>query len=660
MIDLAHVPPELFAPILAGNLRRVAPARKLVAHFLEAAALRLAADSCWLTRAGQGERLLPGGRLACGDPLLCDEALATAFLRREHPAIPGGVVLASLVVHGRQVAVAGAARRGGGFEPAARRVLERLCGVLAEELARREEERLARVLDRIRGKIVSELRPRDLAYQILDGLHQLVDYDHSAAVLAYDRAAGVFRVEAEKIVWTKAKSPFVGREIRVPPEQIARICRTEIRTVVSTADGEEGSADALAGLFSPAGSAHAPAEAVDAAPAPVPPSAEGLAGLLDYQREAGIPPVASLLAAPLFYGDEFLGLLKVAAWRRPPFARRDVEVVERFLPAAAVSMRNARVNRSLEMQAVEAEVKASLVTLSHAVAHDVNNAVGSILPLAQQMRFDLRHAPLDRETLDRDLGVIIDNARLCQRIFSNMLRVAGSGRASEGPVDAAQVVAETLPFLLALAGRRGIEIALDLAPDLPPVRFRRQDLQHVVLNLVRNSLDALAQGGQGGQSGQDGPGGGPGGPDGPGGQVQIGVRLADAGSVELFIADDGPGIPLELLSKVQEPFFSTRPGGTGLGLAICRALAWQNGASLRIESPAAAPAEVVLSAAGPAPLRGPTALEPAPSAARLSGPGAGGAAGPGDTALAGTRGTRGTRVTLRLAADPPIHPREAW
>ena len=43
--------------------------------------------------------------------------------------------------------------------------------------------RLARVLDRIRGKIVSELRPRDLAYQILDGLHQLVDYDHSSAFL---------------------------------------------------------------------------------------------------------------------------------------------------------------------------------------------------------------------------------------------------------------------------------------------------------------------------------------------------------------------------------------------------------------------------------------------------------------------------------------------
>ncbi len=640
MIDLAKVPHELFAPILAGNLRRVAPARKLVGHFLEAVRLRLAADACWLTHGGRGERLMPGGRLLCGDPLLCDEALASRYLRREYPVIPPGLALASVAVHGRQVAVVCAAWRRGAVEPAARRALERLCGVLEEELARREEERLTRVLDRIREKIVSELRPLDLAYQVLDGLHQLVEYDHSSAFLAYDGESGALRVEAEKIVWTKAKSPFVGREIPVSPERIARLCRAiEIRTM----SGASGTASP-----SPSPSPSAPVApvapatpAIPAAPAAPADDSEEFGELLDYQLEAGMPPVTSLLSAPLFFGDEFLGILKMAAWRRPPFARRDVEVVERFLPAAAVSMRNARVNRSLEMQAVEAEVKATLVTLAAAVAHDVNNAVGSILPLAQQMRFELRHRRsggsepseaterVERETLDRDLSVIIDNARLCQRIFSNMLRVAGAGRSSEGPVDPAQVVAETLPLLLALAGRRGIEIALDLAPDLPPVCFRRQDLQHVVLNLVRNSLEALAPGGPADP------------PRGAGGRVEIALILAEGApgpegregegaSVELSVADDGPGIPPELLSKVQEPFFSTRPGGTGLGLAICRALAWQNGATLSIESPIVAPAELALAAA-PAGLQGAAAPPPGRD---------------GETAGGGTR------VTLRLGAAP--------
>jgi GAF domain-containing protein len=185
---------------------------------------------------------------------------------------------------------------------------------LAEELARREEERLARVLDRIRGKIVSELRPRDVAYQILDGLHQLVDYDHSSAFLTYEAAASVLRIEAEKIVWTKAKSGFVGHEIAVTPEQVAVLSGAPAvrRFGVAAGEGEDA-------VFQE---------------------------VLDYSRGHAIPPVQSVLSAPLFFAGEFLGLLKVAAWKRRPFDRADLAVVERFLPSAAVSMRNAQVRRS--------------------------------------------------------------------------------------------------------------------------------------------------------------------------------------------------------------------------------------------------------------------------------------------------------------------------
>src|SRR6185295_19845159 len=208
------------------------------------------------------------------------------------------------------------------------------------------------------------------------------------------------------------------------------------------------------------------------------------------------PPVKSVLSAPLFFAGEFLGLLKIAAWKRRPFDRYDLSVVERFLPSAAVSMRNAQLHRSRERQALQAERKASLVTLARAVAHDVNNAVGSILPLAQQVRADLQRDPVDRATLDQDLSVIIDNARFCQRIFSNMLRAAGAGRPGDGPVDLNQAVAETLPFLEGQAERRGIEVLLDTDPDLPAVYVSRQDLEHIVLNLVSNALEAMADEGE--------------------------------------------------------------------------------------------------------------------------------------------------------------------
>ncbi len=530
MIDLRKAPPELFAQVLENNLQGIGATRKLYGHFADAVRLRLGAECAWVM--GEDAEV----RIVRGDEALCDFPRGAAFLRDERLPATRTAVLAKVSVHGRQVAVVGVARRERELGQASRRTLDRLCGVLARELERREEARLTKVLDRIRGKIVSELRPRDLAYQILDSLHQLVDYDHSSALLTYDPAAAVFRIDAEKMVWTKGKSAFVGLEI--------------------AADGLVGALGDHPGIrrLTP------PADGVD----------DPLWEALNYHRGRGMPAPSSLICAPLFFGGgggELLGLLKIATWKRRPFDAWDAAVVERFLPAAAVSIRNARLNMSLEQQAIQAELKATLVTLASAVAHDVNNAVGTILPLVQQIRAELSAGGVDPATLDGDLELVVEKAQLCKRIFGNMLRVAGGGRSGDGPVDVNQVVRETVPFFQGAAARRGIATVLDLAPDLPPVRFSRHDLHHIVLNLVNNSLEAMAE---------------------EGSRVEISTRRSGDGEARLaallIVADDGPGIPPELLDKVQEPFFSTKHGGVGLGLAICRSLAWQNGGALEITS----------------------------------------------------------------------------
>ncbi|MFY9823734.1 MAG: ATP-binding protein [Thermoanaerobaculia bacterium] len=523
MIDLKKAPPELFATVLETNLQGIGPSRKLYGHFVEAVRLRLGAECAWAV--GEDGEIM----VLRGDSTLCDVPRTAAYLREERLAASRLSVVARVVVHGRAVAAVGAARKEGrDFGQSARRTLDRLCGVLALELARREEQRLARVLDRIRSKITSELRPIDLAYQILDGLHQLVDYDHSSAFLTWEASAGVFRIDAEKIAWMKGKSAFVGHEIRVPREMVEEL---ELAPGLRRLDGDGGG--------------------------------DPFWEMLSYHRGGAIPAPTSLLCAPLSFGGEFLGLLKIAAWKRRPFDSRDLAVVRRFLPAAAVSIRNARVNMTLERQAIQAELKATLVTLANAVAHDVNNAMGTILPLAQQVREDLGRETFDPELLSQDLDLVVEKAQLCKRIFANMLRVAGAGRAGDGPVDVNQVVLDTVPFFHGQALRRGIETVLNLAAGLPPVRFSRNDLQHIVLNLVNNSLDAMEERGS---------------------RIVIITREEEGGGAVLAVEDDGPGIRPDLLEKVQEPFFSTKSGGTGLGLAICRALAWQNGGRLEIGS----------------------------------------------------------------------------
>jgi signal transduction histidine kinase len=247
---------------------------------------------------------------------------------------------------------------------------------------------------------------------------------------------------------------------------------------------------------------------------------------------------------------------------RLPFDRRDREVVERFLPAAAVSLRNVHLKQSLEDQAMQAEMRASLVTLARAVAHDVNNAIGSILPLAGQAREDLQDGYVDPEGLIQDLDVIVEKAALCKRIFANMLK-AGSERAGAGPVDVNQLVREALPMLEAQAAPRGIVVEVDLTEELPAVRFSKSHMERILWNLATNAIEAMKD---------------------AGGRVVITTRSINDSNALLSVADDGPGIPSEIRDKVQEPFFTTKRKGTGLGLSLCRAMAWQYGGNLEIES----------------------------------------------------------------------------
>jgi two-component system, NtrC family, sensor kinase len=530
MIDLEILPAAALPAALECNLRRIANPVKASAHFLSALRLRFAADAAWLhpgADAGVGAR----EALIDGDASLLDERLVLRFVAGEYPEHPDSVLLAPLKVHGRLRGVLGVARALD-FPLGSGRDLNKLARILGSDLARREEERLARVLDRIKEKVVAEIRSRDLAYQILDGLYELVEYDHSAALLIHDDDLGVFRIEAEKIVWTKAKSAFIGHKIAATPEMLARLPASERLLVLARDEGESGPDDAL------------------------------LAPLVDYAVGRGIPDSRSVLLAPLFFERHFLGVLKIASQDRASFSEHDRTIVERFLPAAAIALRNLRVRLSLENQAVQAEMRAGLVTLARAVAHDVNNAIGAMLPLAEQLQEDVRHGAVDRETAARDLDTIVEKAKLCKRIFSNMLQLAVERR-GEGPVDLNRVLRDMAPMLEAIVAPRRIRLRFELADFLAPIEFSKDHLERVVWNLVTNSVEAIAVGE---------------------GTIAIATGEAGGRGSWLEVRDDGCGIEPSLLSKVDEPFFTTKPGGTGLGLSLCRSIAWQHGGTLEIRS----------------------------------------------------------------------------
>jgi C4-dicarboxylate-specific signal transduction histidine kinase len=134
------------------------------------------------------------------------------------------------------------------------------------------------------------------------------------------------------------------------------------------------------------------------------------------------------------------------------------------------------------------------------------------------------------------------------------------GSAAVGRVDLGQVVREVSELVAAEARAHGVRLSLELPADPVTVRGDALQLSQVVLNLLRNAIEAAA-----------------------GHAAFVSVRAVQGdGRALLTVEDGGPGLTPAALQKAGQPFFTTKAGGLGLGLSISRAIAEQHGGTLRL------------------------------------------------------------------------------
>jgi signal transduction histidine kinase len=258
-------------------------------------------------------------------------------------------------------------------------------------------------------------------------------------------------------------------------------------------------------------------------------------------------------------------VLKIAALQPGRLTQYDAELLERFRWQAVQAIDSLNRTESLQARMLTAERRHAMAELARGVSHDVNNALGSMLPLVQQMREDVRSGAADTAALEGDLDQVEQSLQVCRRIFGGMLAFArgDSRRTRTGHVRTA--VETTLAILRDSIERRGIQLAMDVpAPDeLPLVACAQSDLEQTLLNLLTNARDASRQG------------------------DRISVQAEVAGAhVAIAVADTGRGIAQEHILRVVEPFFTTKGDGNGLGLTICRSIVWEAGGTMDIRSAA--------------------------------------------------------------------------
>jgi C4-dicarboxylate-specific signal transduction histidine kinase len=201
---------------------------------------------------------------------------------------------------------------------------------------------------------------------------------------------------------------------------------------------------------------------------------------------------------------------------------------------------------------------ASLAELSASIAHEVNQPLAAIVANSHACHRWLSAEPANLERAKITAGRIIRDANSAADVVSRIRALFKPSTATRKTATFAGVVTEALDLMAEEAARRHVRIDTDVESDLPVVALDRVQIQQVLINLMRNGIEAM---------------------DGTidGKVLTLSVRrIADAIQVE--IADRGAGI--EFPDKIFEPFFTTRDHGMGMGLAICRSIVESHGGRL--------------------------------------------------------------------------------
>jgi len=281
---------------------------------------------------------------------------------------------------------------------------------------------------------------------------------------------------------------------------------------------------------------------------------------IQYPKETAKEGIKMVVDVPLKLGDHTVGVMRIYF----PVQRKLTEEEINFLiftsHQGACAIEKAGLIETQRAQydqlALETEKLSALGRMAAGIAHEINNPLTGILLYSSNM---IKKVP-DKGPLREGLEVVINETKRCKTIIQDLLNFSRAGEPITALSNINDIIEKALSMLANQFHLHHIQVEKRLENEMKDSMLDEKQIQQVLINLLLNAVQAIGEKGI------------------------ISIRTdVDSGKrcVRVEIADTGCGIPDDHISKIFDPFFSTKSNGTGLGLSVSYGIVQKHKGSIR-------------------------------------------------------------------------------